>query len=384
MSTNFQKSDSVIHIESSRGGYDVELWSECTMVVERIGGFINDHKPSSVVVFSNPLIWDLYGHLLGSAFEDSVFVVSYLFPDGEEHKNLQSIHGALTFLDQHPLDRKTVFIALGGGVVGDMTGFVSSIFLRGVDWIQVPTTLLAMVDSSVGGKTGVNLPNGKNRVGSFYPPNLVCSSPEFLKTLAIDEIKSGLGEVIKHGVLSSHETVRRIHQTLEVSDWRHWYVQDDIADLISLMCSIKGKIVQTDEFESGNRAWLNFGHSVGHAIERCLNYHGILHGQAVLFGMLIESEWTLSQGWTKSCVVDALKKSIKYIDMSIEIDDNVSRMTMFDAISFDKKMQCDKLQLVVVQDFGLVHMRALNRDEILSLASFATEFLIQYSKSDTL
>ena len=384
MSNSVHQSDSTIQINSSRGYYNVELWPDCTMAIENIIKFIDGHKPSSIVIFSNPLIWGLYGDLFDERFDSSFLVGPYLFPDGEQFKNLHSIQEALNELDQFTLDRETIFLALGGGVIGDMTGFLASIFLRGVDWIQIPTTLLAMVDSSVGGKTGVNLPNGKNRVGSFYPPNMVCSSPQFLKTLAVNEIKAGLGEMIKHGVLSSMETVQRIQKTLDGSDWNQWYEQDDVAELISLMCSIKGTIVQADEFEAGKRAWLNFGHSVGHAIEKCLNYNGILHGQAVLLGMVIESEWTRSQGWTSPEVVNALKKSLKYIDMSIEIDDNVSRMTMFDAISFDKKMQCDKLQLVVVQDFGLVHMRALNREEILRLASFATEFLIQYSNSDTL
>lgn len=384
MSNSVHQSVSSIQINSSRGYYNVELWAECSAVTDRIATFIDGHKPSSIVIFSNPLIWSLYGDLFDERVDSSLLIGPYLFPDGEQFKNLHSIQDALNKLDQFSLDRKTMFIALGGGVVGDMTGFLASIFLRGVDWIQIPTTVLAMVDSSVGGKTGVNLPNGKNRVGSFYPPNLVCSSPQFLQTLAVNEVKAGLGEIIKHGVLSSWETVQRIQQTLEVSDWSQWYLQDDVAELISLMCAIKGKIVQADEFEAGKRAWLNFGHSVGHAIEKCLNYNGILHGQAVLLGMVIESEWTLSQGWTSPQVVAALKKSLKDIDMSIEIDNNVSRMTMFDAISFDKKMQCDKLQLVVVQDFGLVHMRALNRDEILRLASFAAEFLIQYSNSDTL
>lgn len=209
-------------------------------------------------------------------------------------------------LDRQPLDRRTLFVALGGGLVGDMTGFLASIFLRGVDWIQVPTTLLAMVDSSVGGKTGINLVSGKNRLGSFYAPNLVCSSPAFLYTLDPKEVQAGMGEVIKHAILDSRELCSEVHaitKRLIRSQWQVTLQNTVSVEVLTKICAVKAGVVAKDEREKGIRAWLNYGHSIGHAIEKCLQYR-VLHGQAVLLGMWIETAWTMNQGWTTPRVVD--------------------------------------------------------------------------------
>ena len=281
-------------------------------------------------------------------------------------------------LDAFPIDRKSVFVALGGGVVGDMTGFLASIFVRGVDWIQVPTTLLAMVDSSVGGKTGINLQSGKNRLGTFYPPNFVCSSPEYLRTLDKAQLESGLGEVFKHCLLDSFKMVQRFED--EIISPSDWLSEPSLFQLITDVCAVKARVVEADELEKGVRKTLYFGHTIGHALEKVLSYGSLFHGQAVLLGMWIEAAWAATQGWTENVVVDALENVCNKLDMSIEIRDTITTKTMFDAISFDKKMQCDKLQLVVLENFGLATIRDLDQEDMFRLSDFASQFLsVHYS-----
>ncbi len=369
-----------LDIPSARGEYAVQFADSHEQVQETLSAFIKAKNPSSIVLFSNQQVFSLYGKAIQSVCQGCSNTV-YLFPDGEEFKTVATIVEAISVLDKQSLDRKTLFVALGGGLVGDMTGFLASIFLRGVDWIQIPTTLLAMVDSSVGGKTGVNLGSGKNRLGSFYAPNLVCSSPEFLHTLDPKEVQAGMGEVIKHAILDSQELCIEVQKMVKVLIANQWKLTPEHSlpvDILIKICAVKASVVAEDEREKGIRAWLNYGHSIGHAIEKCLQYQGVLHGQAVLLGMWIESAWTMQQGWTASRVVEYLESFVKSIDMSIEIKDTITRMTLFDAISFDKKMQCDKLQLVVIRDFGSVSLRSLDTAEIQSLVAFAVHYLHQF------
>ena len=195
---------------------------------------------------------------------------------------------------------------MGGGVVGDMMDFAD--LVRGVDWIQVPTTLLAMVDSSVGGKTGINLSSGKNRLGSFYPPDLVCSTSDYLRTLDISQVQSGLGEVFKHCLLDSKVMVHWF--TDEVIADPNWLQGSSLLGRIQDVCAVKARIVEQDELEKGIRKFLNFGHTIGHALEKLLTYGEILHGQAVLIGMWVKAAWTASLGWTTPMLSTRWKMSV--------------------------------------------------------------------------
>ena len=362
-----------ITVSSSRGPYEISFLHHTEDVQHRVLEYLVKNPPSMVVLFSNQTVFDLYGESFLSLLSGVYTTVKILLPDGEEYKNLDTIQRTIARLDPCPIDRQTVFLALGGGVVGDMTGFLASIFVRGVDWIQIPTTLLAMVDSSVGGKTGVNLPSGKNRVGSFFPPNLVCSTPKYLLTLEPAQIQSGFGEVFKHCILNSAEMVQWF--LTDIVDQPNWLEQKSLLRRISDVCAVKAEIVQLDEQEKGVRKWLNFGHTVGHAIEKLSSYGQVLHGQAVLIGMWVEAAWTNSKGWTTPDVVSALENVCNKLDMSIEMRDTITRDTLFGAISFDKKMQCDKLQLVVVENFGFATIRDLDREEMLQMSEFASQFL---------
>jgi len=363
----------VLSVSSSRGAYNVKICKTVEQSIDELSSYLKYLEPSAVVVFSNPTVFEIYGSQVLNGMGTIASVHSVLFPDGEQFKTLETIQEAIVKLDRIPLDRKACFIALGGGVVGDMTGFLSSIYVRGVNWIQVPTTLLAMVDSSVGGKTGVNLPSGKNRIGSFYPPNLVCTSPMYLQTLDKQQVTAGFGEVFKHCILDSKQLVDRF--MVEVMGSSDWLAEPSLSNFILVNCDVKARIVETDELEKGLRMCLNYGHTVGHALERVFDYGVLLHGHAVMVGMWIEAAWASNKGWTPPYVVETLKFVNSKLDMSIEINDTITTKTMFDAISFDKKMQCDKLQIVVVEEFGRSTFRTLEHEEIAELSAFTVRFL---------
>ena len=360
-------------VKSSRGPYEITFLNHTQDVVLRVLEYLSERPPSMVVLFSNPTVFDLYGETFFNSLATVHKTVRILFPDGEEYKSLQTIQSTIEKVDDHPIDRRTVFIALGGGVVGDMTGFLASIFVRGVDWIQVPTTLLALVDSSVGGKTGINLSSGKNRLGSFYPPNFVCSTPAYLLTLETAQIQSGLGEVFKHCLLDSRTMVHWF--TNDVLADPNWLKQPSLLKRVQAVCAVKARIVEQDELEKGLRKILNFGHTIGHALEKILGYCEIFHGQAVLIGMWVEAAWAAERGWTKPHVVSVLENVCNKLDMSIEMRDTITSKSLFDAISFDKKMQCDKLQLVVLKDFGFATIRDLDQEEMLQMSDFSSHFL---------
>ena len=252
----------------------------------------------SVVLGCNKTLLELYGNSLCKDLKNKgISVHLLLVPDGEEHKNIQTYVELSHKLDQFPIHRKTAFIALGGGVTGDMVGFLAATYLRGVPFVQVPTTLLAMVDSSVGGKVGVNTNKGKNRMGAFYPPILVFIAPEVLKTLPQEEWLCGLGEVVKHGILLDTTILDLCEEMAAAiaSSNLQKITSEWINELVLRNCNVKKAIVEQDEFEQGARAMLNLGHTVGHAIESSLG-HQIQHGICIAWGLLMELSWSVRQG----------------------------------------------------------------------------------------
>ena len=252
----------------------------------------------SVVLGCNETVLALYGKNLISDLESKGIVVHLLLvPDGEQYKNIKTYVELLQRLDQLPIHRKTPFLALGGGVTGDMVGFLASTYLRGVPFVQVPTTLLAMVDSSVGGKVGVNTAAGKNRVGAFYPPILVFIAPEVLQTLPQEEWLCGFGEVVKHGALLDPRIIEMCEDmaSMIASSNVNSLENEWINELVLRNCKVKRAVVEQDEHERGARAMLNLGHTVGHAIESTLE-HQIQHGVCVAWGLVMELAWSVRQG----------------------------------------------------------------------------------------
>jgi 3-dehydroquinate synthase len=303
-----------------------------------------------VFIISNTTVHGLYAKQMEKLLEGSSFHW-ILIQDGEKYKNWNSFQSVVEQVDALSVTRTSLIIGFGGGVVGDLAGFVASTILRGIDYIAIPTTLLAMVDSSIGGKTAINTREGKNRLGSFYPPKMVLMPFECLLSLPQKEIQCGLGEIIKHGILGDE----RILEILEEDAPK--IAQKDLEILIELVqrsCSVKGEIVMEDENERGRRKILNLGHTIGHAIEKVLNYDGITHGHAVAIGIVTELKWMVSEKFLDSSVVERIQKILKRLDMSTKIRD-ISKEDCIRAISFDKKRKYDMITMSIVEDITVVN-----------------------------
>jgi 3-dehydroquinate synthase len=253
----------------------------------------------------------------------------------EEAKSLEIYTKLIRDLAKNRASRSDAIIAVGGGVVGDLAGFVAATYLRGINFVQVPTTLLAMVDSSVGGKTGVNLPEGKNLVGAFHQPKLVVADLDTLKTLPVKEFAAGMAEVIKYGTIKDKGLFDRVAKGVKVGD-------DDLADIVEKCVTIKARIVENDEFETkGERALLNFGHTIGHAIEKASGYKTYLHGEAISLGMraaawLSRREAGLSQEDARDLDLALLANQLPVV-----LDREVDSQAILDALGNDKKVAAD-------------------------------------------
>ncbi|MEK9721531.1 MAG: 3-dehydroquinate synthase, partial [Quisquiliibacterium sp.] len=248
----------------------------------------------SVALVTNQTVGPLYASRLARTLaRDAAQCIEINLPDGEQHKHWQTLNTVFDALLANRFDRKSVIVALGGGVVGDIAGFAAAVYQRGIDFIQVPTTLLAQVDSSVGGKTGINHPMGKNMVGAFHQPRLVLADVGCLQTLPARELSAGLAEVIKHGAIADEPYLASIEATLPrllACD------ADALTEAVARSCQIKADVVAKDERESGLRAILNFGHTFGHAIEAGLGYGQWLHGEAVGAGMVMAAQLSQQLG----------------------------------------------------------------------------------------
>jgi len=301
-----------------------------------------------VMVVSNETVAPLYlkqveGMLDGIEFE------TVILPDGEQYKNLEVLNSVFNALLSHNFDRGTTLIALGGGVIGDMTGFAAACYQRGVQFIQIPTTLLAQVDSSVGGKTGVNHPLGKNMIGAFHQPRCVIADTNTLNTLEDKQLSAGIAEVIKYGLLGDAEFI----------DW----LENNMTDLltrkpealiyaIERSCQDKADIVAADEKESGKRALLNLGHTFGHAIETGTGYGAWLHGEAVGAGMIMAADMSMRMGWISKQDRDRAYNLIKSANLPTDLPKDMSEQDFMDLMLRDKKTIDGKIRLILLKSLG--------------------------------
>jgi 3-dehydroquinate synthase len=314
---------------------------------------------NTALIVTNVTVGPLYADSLQSALQKhykTVHVVT--LPDGEEYKNWQTLNTIFDALLAQACDRKTVLFALGGGVVGDMTGFAAASYMRGVPFVQVPTTLLAQVDSSVGGKTGINHPVGKNMVGAFYQPLQVVCDLDTLETLPARELSAGLAEVIKYGPIAD----------LAFLDWIEANLDDlllrDVVALayaIKRSCEIKAWVVGQDERESGLRAILNFGHTFGHAIEAGMGYGKWLHGEAVGCGMVMAAELSRELGLVDAAFVARLRMLVQraglpVIGPRLDPDDNAGRYLAL--MRVDKKAEDGEIRFVVIDGPSRASLRS--------------------------
>ena len=316
-------------------------------------------KGSTALIVSNVTVAPLYADVLQSALQAHYAVVHVVtLPDGEDFKTWQTLQLIFDALLSHQCDRKTVLFALGGGVVGDMTGFAAASYMRGVLFVQVPTTLLAQVDSSVGGKTGINHPMGKNMVGAFYQPKLVVCDLAVLNTLPTREISAGLAEVIKYGPIADLQFLDWIEANLD-----QLLARDAVAlgYAVKRSCEIKAWVVGQDERESGLRAILNFGHTFGHAIEAGMGYGKWLHGEAVGCGMVMAMHLSLRVGLVDLGYVQRLTSLIQKAGLPVrgpvlDTQDNAGRY--LELMRVDKKAEGGEIRFVVVDGQGKATMRS--------------------------
>lgn len=302
-----------------------------------------------VAIITNTTVAPLYLHTLQAGLEAAgVSVLPVILPDGEVYKNsatLNSIYDAL--LQQH-MERKATVIALGGGVIGDLAGYAAATYLRGVPFIQIPTTLLAQVDSSVGGKTGINHPLGKNMVGAFYQPKLVLADTDTLNTLPPRELSAGLAEIIKYGLI----------RDLAFFEWLEIHIEDllarepqALAYAIFRSCQNKADVVAADEHEAGQRALLNLGHTFGHAIEAGMGYGNCLHGEAVGTGMIMAADLSQRLGWLSQEEVARIRSLILRAKLPA-IAPALGREKYLALMGLDKKVESGKLRFVLLKRIG--------------------------------
>lgn len=269
-----------VHVGLGSRSYDIHIASG---ILDRSGTLLADIGLSRICIITNTTVAALYlERMKQSLVDQGIDSVDIILPDGEQFKTLETMHDIYQQLLGFGLDRASAVLALGGGVVGDMAGFAAATFMRGIPFIQFPTTLLAQVDSSVGGKTGVNLPGGKNMVGAFHQPVIVIIDPDVLGTLSVRELRAGFAEVIKYGIIQDPDFFGFLDSSIDALSSREAGV---LAGVISRCCAIKADIVERDETEQGIRAQLNYGHTLGHAVETLAGYGTFLHGEAVAIGM---------------------------------------------------------------------------------------------------
>lgn len=333
-------------------------------ILERLGELLKQSGLSGkVAVISNPVVAQLYLDSVHDALSQSGFEVTpVLVPDGEAHKNLRSLETVYDGLIQARLERKSCILALGGGVVGDVAGFAAATYLRGISYVQVPTTLLAQVDSSVGGKTGINHDHGKNLIGAFYQPKLVLVDVAVLRTLPRREFAAGMAEVIKYGIIEDcalfHLLEEKVEKLLELD--RALLIQ-----VIATCCAIKARVVEQDEREDDYRAVLNFGHTIGHALETATDYRQFLHGEAVGVGMAKAAALSLQQGFCDRITVDRITRLIDRAGLPCNIPANVSIETLLESMEVDKKAAAGKIRFVMCEEIGKTRFHRLTRAEIV-------------------
>ena len=305
-------------------------------------------QSKQVLIVSNETIAPLYLDSLLFALQGKQCDVVIL-PDGEEYKNQESLAAIYNELIQKRHHRDTTLIALGGGVIGDITGFAASTYQRGVSFVQVPTSLLAQVDASVGGKTAINHTLGKNLIGSFYQPSAVVIDTACLQTLPDREFRSGLGEVIKYALLEGGAFYQEVLDLLEKGLHQR---SPELAELIKKCCQIKSRFVQADEEEHGIRALLNLGHTFAHALETYTHYRQWLHGEAVGIGLYCAAILSQNLGLIEFAVVDSLEQMLKWAGLPHKIPKDVDLIKLAHLMSLDKKIKNGCLRFVVIRSPG--------------------------------
>lgn len=335
--------------------------------LDHIGSWITGEtltlKPhSKILVVSNPMIFKAYGQRAIESLTQAGFeVASCILPAGERYKTPATVQKIYDAALENRLERSSTLVALGGGVIGDMTGFAASTWLRGINVIQVPTTLLAMVDAAIGGKTGVNHPRGKNLIGAFHQPRLVLIDPQVLKTLPMREFRAGLAEVIKYGIIWDADLFETMEHVQRLDQLR--YVDDQLLqEILSRSCQAKAHVVSKDEKESGLREILNYGHTIGHAVESLTGYRVINHGEGVAIGMVAAGQIAVEMGLWDQESCDRQFALIEKAGLPTRLPDEMDIEAILTALQSDKKVQLGKVRFVLPTAIGV----AITTDQVTS------------------
>lgn len=347
-----------IRVELGERSYNIYIGSG---ILDGIGNRLRLFNFSrKIAIVSNPTVFNMYGETVSASIRDAGFDLhTVLIPDGEAYKTIESVQQIYDALLRHQLDRSSALIALGGGVIGDIAGFAASTYMRGIAYAQVPTTLLSQVDSSVGGKTGVNHPLGKNMIGTFWQPCIVWIDTDTLGTLPLRELRAGLAEVIKYGIIRDTELFTYLDRqresilNLESTALSH---------IIKRSCEIKAEVVSMDERESGLRAILNYGHTIGHALEAVTHFTTFLHGEAVAIGMCLEAKLSQHLGLTSAENVKRIRTLIEAYGLPTSIPHDIDPRDLFSSMCLDKKAIAGKLTFILPEEIGRVVIRK-NLDE---------------------
>ncbi|MBR2743093.1 MAG: 3-dehydroquinate synthase [Clostridia bacterium] len=349
-----------VRINAGRA-YDVHIGAGLTARAGELARSVL--SPCRICVITDTTVQRLYLEAVKKSLSDAGFsVCSYAFPAGEQSKNMTTLSDILEFLAERGITRSDAILALGGGVAGDITGFAAGVFLRGIKFIQMPTTLLAAVDSSVGGKTAVDLKAGKNLAGVFLQPSMVICDTDTLKTLPGETLACGIAEAIKTGVLFDEELFS-LFENGRVS-------KDTLPFIIERCVTHKGRVVEADEFDRGERQLLNLGHTVGHAIEK-LSAYGVSHGHAVAMGMGIIARASAASGYCGDDTAKRIERAL--INNSLPVSCGFSAAELSRAALSDKKRKGDTINLVIPESIGRCRLMKINIDGLESFIKKGTE-----------
>lgn len=340
-----------LRVELGNRAYPINIGSGLIARPELLVPFIQSGR---VAVVTNTTVAPLYlGRLAAGLTASGLDVVSIVLPDGETYKNWETLNAVYDRLLEARCDRQTTLIALGGGVIGDLTGFAAATYQRGLPYIQVPTTLLAQVDSSVGGKTAINHPRGKNMIGAFHQPLAVLADVGTLATLPDRELRAGLAEVIKHGLIRDLDFFEWIEANIGRLLARD---PEALAHAVRRSCEIKAGIVALDERETGPRALLNFGHTFGHAIETAMGYGVWLHGEAVAAGMAMAADLSHRLGSLSAHDVGRVVALLKRADLPVAAH-GITAPRFIELMSVDKKAAAGRIRFILLERMGAAVMR---------------------------
>jgi 3-dehydroquinate synthase len=358
--TKQQTAPIVLHVDLGERSYPILIGSSLLSDVDHVNQYITGRR---IAVVTNTTVGPLYLQQFTDALSKAgKQVVPIILPDGEEYKNWENLMRIFDVLLEEKSDRKTTLVALGGGVIGDMTGFAAAAYMRGVPFVQVPTTLLAQVDSSVGGKTGINHPLGKNMIGAFYQPQAVIADLAALDTLPANELSAGLAEVIKHGAIIDAQFFEWIEANIEKLVAKD---KQALAYAIQRSCEIKADVVRQDEKEGGLRAILNFGHTFGHAIEAGLGYGEWLHGEAVGCGMVMASDLSHRLGMIDVATKERIAAVVKAAGLPVKAP-KLGTQRWLELMQVDKKNEGGQIKFILLQPLGKALITTVPDDALVA------------------